>query len=282
VLNTFFAKEKMKEFLLEDIGTGDLTVSSIFREDVKVSGEFIAKAEGILCGIEIPALVYEILGKATFTPFVEDGQKVCKGEVIGLAEGSVSTLLTGERVVLNLMQRMSGIATKTRKAIERLDDSSIKLCDTRKTAPGLRLFDKYAVKTGGGRNHRFGLYDGVMLKDNHLSYAGGLKEAVEKVRYIQGQMVKVEVEVETEEQLLKAIEAEVDIIMLDNRSPQEIFEWRKMIPDEILVEISGEITMENIHKFKGCGAQFLSMGELTHSVIALDISFLDAVGEKKI
>ncbi|MDR1473783.1 MAG: carboxylating nicotinate-nucleotide diphosphorylase [Lactobacillales bacterium] len=280
-MNELLAKEKIKEFLLEDLGTEDLTVSSIFSEDAQGSGEFIAKSDGIICGLKIPAMVYELLKDAVFTPLVAEGQHVYKGDVIGRAKGKIQTLLTGERVTLNLMQRMSGIATKVFKTIARLDDPTIQICDTRKTAPYLRLFDKYAVKVGGGKNHRFGLYDGVMLKDNHLSYAGGLKEAVEKVRHTQGHMVKIEVEIETKEQLLEAIEANVDVIMFDNRTPAEIKEWRKIVPKRILMEASGKITMETIHQLKGCGVDFISMGELTHSVEAFDISFLDMASKKK-
>jgi len=279
-LNELLAKEKIKKFLLEDIGTGDLTVSSIFSENAQGSGEFIAKSDGIICGLKIPAMVYELLKGAKFTSLVVEGQYVHQGDILGRAEGKIQTLLTGERVALNLMQRMSGIATKTAKAIEKLDDPTIQICDTRKTSPYLRLFDKYAVKVGGGKNHRFGLYDGVMLKDNHLSYAGGLKEAVKKVRQAQGHMVKIEVEIETKEQLLEAIEAKTDIIMFDNRTPAEIKEWRKIVPESILMEASGGITMETIHQFKGCGVDFISMGELTHSVEAFDISFLDTMSSK--
>jgi nicotinate-nucleotide pyrophosphorylase (carboxylating) len=280
-LNELLAKEKIKEFLLEDIGTGDLTVSSIFSKDAQGSGEFIAKSDGIICGLKIPAMVYELLKDAEFTPLVSEGQQVYKGDVLGHAKGKIQILLTGERVALNLMQRMSGIATKTAEAITRLDDPTIQVCDTRKSVPYLRLFDKYAVKVGGGKNHRFGLYDGVMLKDNHLSYAGGLKEAVEKVRNAQGHMVKIEVEVETKEQLREAIAAKADIIMFDNRTPAEIKEWRKIVPKSILVEVSGGITIKTIHQFKGCGVDFISMGELMHSVKAFDISFLDTMSEKR-
>jgi nicotinate-nucleotide pyrophosphorylase (carboxylating) len=280
-LNELLAKEKIKEFLLEDIGAQDLTVSSIFSEEAQGSGEFIAKSDGIICGLKIPTMVYELLKGADFTPLVLEGDQVHKGDVIGRAKGRVQTLLTGERVALNLMQRMSGIATKTAKAIAKLDDPTIQVCDTRKTMPNLRLFDKYAVKVGGGKNHRFGLYDGVMLKDNHLSYAGGLKEAIAKIRYSQGHMVKIEVEIETKEELLEAIEAKADIIMFDNRTPEEIKEWCKIVPKSILLEASGGITIKTIQQFKGCGVDFISMGELTHSVTAFDINFLDMLSKKK-
>ncbi|MDR1521441.1 MAG: carboxylating nicotinate-nucleotide diphosphorylase [Streptococcaceae bacterium] len=279
-MNDLLAKEKIKKFLFEDIGTEDLTVSSIFSENTQGSGEFIAKSDGIICGLKIPAMVYELLKDADFTPLVVEGQQVYKGDIIGRAKGKIQTLLTGERVALNLMQRMSGIATKTAKAIAKLDDPTIQVCDTRKTMPYLRLFDKYAVKVGGGKNHRFGLYDGIVLKDNHLSYAGSLKEAVKKVRRIQGHMIKIEVEVETKEQLLEAVKANVDIIMFDNRTPAEIKEWRKIVPKSILLEASGGITIKTIHQFRGCGVDFISMGELTHSVDAFDLSFLDPLNKK--
>ncbi|MFZ2802497.1 MAG: carboxylating nicotinate-nucleotide diphosphorylase, partial [Lactococcus chungangensis] len=161
-----------------------------------------------------------------------------------------------------------------------LNDATIKICDTRKTAPGLRYFDKLAVKIGGGFNHRSGLYDGVMLKDNHIAYAGSISKAVEKVRQQIGQMVKIEVEIETEAQLLEAIDAKADIIMFDNRTPEQVAAWTKLVPETILTEISGGITLDNLADYAHTGADYLSLGALTHSVIAFDISFNSQNGEK--
>lgn len=178
------------------------------------------------------------------------------------------------------MQRMSGIASQTNFAVKQLDDSAIRICDTRKTAPGLRAFDKYAVQTGGGFNHRNGLYDGVMLKDNHIAFSGGITSAVSTVREKLGHMVKIEVETETAEQVKEAVQAGADIIMFDNRTPEEIKQLVKLVPPHITTEISGNVTLENIHRYKGSGANYLSLGSLTHSVRAFDISFNSKGGIK--
>ncbi len=275
------AKEQLKTFLIEDIGTGDLSADLIFDENEQSSGVFVAKSDGIIAGLEVAQQVYDLLGQnAIFIPVVADGASVKKGEIIGRATGHIRTLLTGERVILNLLQRMSGIATFTHTAIETLNDPTIKICDTRKTAPGLRYFDKLAVKIGGGFNHRVGLYDGVMLKDNHIAYAGSITKAVEKVRQQIGQMVKIEVEIETEEQLHEAIAAKADIIMLDNRTPEQVAAWTKLVPEGILTEISGGITLANLADYSQTGADYLSLGALTHSVLAFDISFNSQNGAK--
>ncbi len=275
------AKEQLKTFLIEDIGTGDLSADLIFDAHEQASGVFVAKAEGIIAGLEVAQQVYDLLSQdATFIPTVADGDRVKKGEIIGRGTGNIRTLLTGERVILNLLQRMSGIATFTDIAIQTLNDSTIKICDTRKTAPGLRYFDKLAVKIGGGFNHRVGLYDGVMLKDNHIAYAGSNSKAVKKVREQIGQMVKIEVEIETEAQLLEAIDAKADIIMFDNRTPEQVAAWTKLVPETILTEISGGITLDNLADYAHTGADYLSLGALTHSVLAFDISFNSQNGEK--
>lgn len=259
------AKEQLNAFLIEDIGTGDLSSDLIFDAHEQASGIFIAKADGIIAGIEVAQQVYDLLGQdATFIPAVADGDSIKKGEIIGRSTGNIRTLLAGERVILNLLQRMSGIATFTHTAIQTLNDATIKICDTRKTAPGLRYFDKLAVKIGGGFNHRSGLYDGVMLKDNHIAYAGSISKAVEKVRQQIGQMVKIEVEIETEAQLLEAIDAKADIIMFDNRTPEQVAAWTKLVPETILTEISGGITLDNLADYAHTGADYLSLGALTH------------------
>lgn len=273
-MNTLQIKKALESFLLEDIGQGDLSTDLVFSQNTRGTGQFLVKETGILSGMDIPNLVYELLGEeVSYTALKQDGDYVEKGTVIATVSGSVRGMLTGERVILNLMQRMSGIATLTNQAVRQLNDSSIRICDTRKTAPGLRLFDKYAVTCGGGYNHRIGLYDGVMLKDNHIAYAGGILPAVKRVRSQLGHMVKIEVEIETKEELLEAIQAECDVIMFDNRSPREVKEFQKLVPSSILTEISGGITLETISTYQGTGANYLSLGFLTHSVKALDISF---------
>lgn len=193
---------------------------------------------------------------------------------MGKSVGNVKTLLAGERVSLNMMQHMSGIATKTKKAIDLLDDDSIKLCDTRKTTLGLRMFDKYAVMIGGGHNHRFDLTGALMLKDNHIALAGSIKNCVENIRKHIVPLTPIEVEIETIDELKEAIDANVDVIMFDNQLPQTIRKWKEIVFAHVKVEASGGIRFSTIASFKGCGADFLSMGELTNEVEPLDISFL--------
>ena len=203
----------------------------------------------------------------------KDGDSVDIKERIAEVEGPTQVLLSAERVILNLVQHLSGIATSTAEVIRFLDDPTIEIVDTRKTLPGLRVLQKYAVTCGGGKNHRFRLDDGVMIKDNHIKAAGSITKAVELVRSNIGHMVKIEVETESEDQVLEAVTAKADVIMLDNRTPKEIKELVKLIPDEILVEVSGGITPNTISSFKDCGADVISLGWLTHSVKAMDISF---------
>jgi len=191
----------------------------------------------------------------------------------------VRSILTGERVILNLLQRMSGIATITHKAVALLGSSHTRICDTRKTTPGMRMLEKYAVRAGGGYNHRFGLYDGVMLKDNHIAHAGSILDAVVKVREQVGHMVKVEVEIENKSQLLEAIEAGADVIMFDNCSPEVIKGWIPLVPAHIVTEASGGITLGTLHSFRDSGVDYISLGALTHSAGSIDIS-LDLLTER--
>ncbi|HGM4083717.1 TPA: carboxylating nicotinate-nucleotide diphosphorylase [Listeria monocytogenes] len=280
-MNSILMNQAIQAFLLEDIGQHDLSAETVFPRDTIGEGVFLAKETGILCGISIPPKVYELLGgNIQFEAYKKDGDWIQKGDIIAAVTAPVRTLLSGERVILNLMQRMSGIASQTNFAVKQLDDSAIRICDTRKTAPGLRAFDKYAVQTGGGFNHRNGLYDGVMLKDNHIAFSGGITSAVSTVREKLGHMVKIEVETETAEQVKEAVQAGADIIMFDNRTPEEIKQLVKLVPPHITTEISGNVTLENIHRYKGSGANYLSLGSLTHSVRAFDISFNSKGGIK--
>ncbi|EAE6700829.1 TPA: carboxylating nicotinate-nucleotide diphosphorylase [Listeria monocytogenes] len=280
-MNSILMNQAIQAFLLEDIGQYDLSAETVFPRDTMGEGVFLAKETGILCGISIPPKVYELLGgNIQFEAYKNDGDWIQKGDIIAAVTAPVRTLLSGERVILNLMQRMSGIASQTNFAVKHLDDSTIRICDTRKTAPGLRAFDKYAVQTGGGFNHRNGLYDGVMLKDNHIAFSGGITSAVSTVREKLGHMVKIEVETETAEQVKEAVQAGADIIMFDNRTPEEIKQLVKLVPPHITTEISGNVTLENIHRYKGSGANYISLGSLTHSVRAFDISFNSKGGIK--
>lgn len=281
-MNILKARQLLKIFLDEDIQTGDLSTELVFEKDQKGEGVFIAKSDGIMAGEKVIYLTYEAYGEnVEVNNLKHDKEILKKGDVIAEVKGNVYTLLSCERLILNIMQRMSGIATMTNKAIKLLDDETIRICDTRKTMPGLRFLDKYAVTCGGGFNHRFGLYDAVMLKDNHIQFAGGISNAIKLVKGKVGHTVKVEVEVEQREQVIEAVEAGADIIMFDNRTPEQIKEFVQLVPKHIVTEASGGINLNNISSFKGCGVNYISLGALTHSVMPVDISFYSKDGVKE-
>lgn len=265
-------KQRLEAFFIEDIGHGDLTSSLIFGDQV-CEAVIHSKNSGIFAGSDTIRAGFALLDESIEVEMCsKDGEFLAPGTVIATIKGRTQALLTGERVVLNLIQRMSGIATLTRECVNRLDDSGIRLCDTRKTTPGLRMFEKYAVRIGGGYNHRFGLYDGIMIKDNHIAACGSIKEAVAKVRSAAGHMVKIEVEIEQEEQLREAIAAGADVIMFDNCSPYIVRKFAALTPPHIVTEASGGITPDNLPSFRGTGVDCISLGFLTHSVRSLDIS----------
>lgn len=272
-MNLLKLKKQLNAFLLEDVGDRDITSETIFPPHQKGRGIFLAKEDGMIAGLQIIKEVYCLLDPTIKIDLkFSDGDKVKYGDVIAEVDGPVVQLLTGERVILNLLQRMSGIATVTNKCVETLNDPAIQICDTRKTTPGLRMVDKYAVRVGGGKNHRYGLYDGVMIKDNHISFAGSISKAVQKVREVIGHMVKVEVETETKSQVHEAVAAGADVIMFDNRSPEEVKEFSTYVPDHIVTEASGGITLNNLSPYAQTGVDYISLGFITHSVCALDIS----------
>jgi nicotinate-nucleotide pyrophosphorylase (carboxylating) len=272
-MNTLKLRSLLEQFFIEDIGEQDITSDLIFPHDTKGEIVFLSKDNGIFCGEEIIKTGFKLLNQDIETQvFVKDGQAIEFGQKLATAAGKISDLLKGERVVLNLIQRMSGIATLTRKAVDTLDSGHTKICDTRKTTPGLRMLEKYAVTKGGGYNHRFGLYDGIMIKDNHISFAGSISHAVESVRSKAGHMVKVEVEVETEDQVREAVSAGADVIMFDNRTPEEIKELIKLVPPGFITEASGGIQLSNLAGYRDTGVNYISLGFLTHSYKALDIS----------
>ncbi len=272
-MNKLKLRQQLEQFFIEDIGERDVTSDLIFGEQEQGEIVFLAKEDGIFCGKDVICTGFRLLNdQIAIDMNVNDGDAFQKGDRLAVARGPVSDLLKGERVVLNLVQRMSGIATMTRKAVEILGDSKTRIADTRKTTPGLRMLEKYAVRTGGGFNHRFGLYDGVMIKDNHISFAGSITSAIQKVRKSLGHMVKIEVEIETKEQLLEAIEARADVIMFDNRKPEEIKEWISLVPEGIITEASGGINLENLADYKNTGVDVISLGFLTHTIKSLDIS----------
>lgn len=264
----------LQQFFLEDIGEGDVTTQTLFDSNDSGKGKFIVKEDGIISGMDIVRQGYMLLDPMiNITPLVKDGDQVKKGQVIIEIEGPMQPLLTGERVVLNLLQRMSGIATLTRKAVVALNSQHTKISDTRKTTPGIRMLEKYAVTCGGGVNHRFGLYDAVMIKDNHIAKMGSISKAVEKVKETIGHMVKIEVETESYEQVLEAVMCRADVIMFDNCSPEQIRTYSQAVPEHIITEASGGITLETLPDYRSTGVDIISLGFLTHSAKSLDISF---------
>ncbi|UII55023.1 carboxylating nicotinate-nucleotide diphosphorylase [Cytobacillus spongiae] len=272
-MNKLKLRLQLEQFFIEDIGERDVTSELIFGEKERGEIVFIAKEAGVFSGEEVIRTGFRVLDEdSDVVLYVHDGEIVSRGQQLAKVTGHIANLLKGERVVLNLVQRMSGIATITNEAVRKLGDSIVKIVDTRKTTPGLRMLEKYAVRCGGGYNHRFGLYDAVMIKDNHISFAGSIEAAVAKVKAELGHMVKVEVEVETKEQMFEAIKANVDVIMFDNRKPTEINEWLPFVPEGFTTEASGGITLENIHEYGLTGVDCISLGFLTHSAKALDIS----------
>ena len=257
----------------EDIGNGDITTNNIVPENTLASASMTAKADGIIAGLDIAEMVFRKLDEnLIWNPKIKDGDRVVIGDVILEMKGTFRALLTGERLALNLMQRMSGIATETAKYVAEAKGTKVKILDTRKTVPGLRTFDKYAVKMGGGTNHRIGLYDMVMIKDNHIKIAGSITKTVEQVRKAIPSDIKVEVETTNLVEVKEALRAEADIIMLDNMSNELMTEAVQLINGEALVEASGNMNLERIAGVAKTGIDFISIGALTHSVMALDIS----------
>jgi len=274
-MNKLKLQSMLKQFFNEDIGDGDLSSDLLFSPSDQGSFTFYAKEYGIFCGAEIIQIGFTLLDPSlNITLLKQDGEKIEIGDELARIEGSLQNLLSGERVILNLVQRMSGIATNASKAVELIKGTEAKICDTRKTIPGLRMLDKYAVRTGGAFNHRGGLYDCIMLKDNHIALAGSISKALQTAKSKIGHTVKIEVEIETKEQLQEAIAAGADIIMFDNRTPVEISNWLELVPPHIITEASGGITLENLRAYAESGVEYISLGALTHSVKALDISAL--------
>ncbi|HPA70931.1 MAG: carboxylating nicotinate-nucleotide diphosphorylase [Spirochaetes bacterium] len=259
--------------LREDIGAGDITTGAIFNGTEPGSARVVAKEEGVFCAGGIPALVYGELNPSVAIKFsADDGSAVRPGDTVLELSGPVSAILTGERTVLNFLQRMCGIATAVSRACRLLEGTGIRLLDTRKTAPGMRVLDKYAVRTGGGTNHRFGLHDMVMIKDNHIRAAGGIREAVARVRRVHGSKYKIEVEATNLDEVRDALEAGAGIVMLDNMDAGEMARAVELIGARAETEVSGNVTEERLASLRGLGISYISMGSLTHSVKAFDLS----------
>ncbi len=263
----------IRNALAEDIGTGDITTLSCIPEDAVSTGVLLAKDEGVVCGLSVAARVFALLDPhVTLTPRVEDGAAVAKGDILADIQGPSRSVLTGERTALNLLQRLSGIATRTRLAVDSISGTKTKIVDTRKTTPGLRVLEKYAVRCGGGGNHRFNLSDGILIKDNHIVAAGGITEAVRRVRRLAPHTLKIEVETENLAQIDEALAAGADIIMLDNMSLEEMRKAVAHIAGRALTEASGNMGDKDLRQVAETGVDFISIGALTNAVRALDIS----------
>ncbi len=259
--------------LEEDIGNGDITTLSVIPEGVTATGKYIAKESGVLCGIQIAERVYELIDDSVvFTKYFSDGDTVNKGDIIAEVSGKAISLLSGERVGLNLMQRLSGISTRTAEAVNAIKGYRAKIADTRKTTPGIRVLEKYAVRVGGGSNHRFNLADGVLIKDNHIAAAGSITNAVNNARKNAHHMLKIEVEVETFEQLDEALAVGADIIMLDNMTEENMTKAVEIIGGRAIAEASGNMGERNLADVAKTGVDLISIGALTHSVHSMDIS----------
>lgn len=267
------ADEYIKMALKEDINSEDVTTNAVMPDYKKAEVELICKEDGIIAGLQIFERVFTLLDAETSVDFrVKDGDAVKQGELLAVVTGDVRVLLSGERTALNYLQRLSGIATYTNTVSKLLEGSKTKLLDTRKTTPCMRIFEKYAVRVGGGHNHRYNLSDGVLLKDNHIDAAGGVKEAVEAARAYAPFVRKIEVETENLDMVKEAVEAKADIIMLDNMTPDEMAEAIRLIDGRAETECSGNITKENIKEITALGVDYVSSGALTHSAPILDIS----------
>lgn len=271
--------EILERALAEDLGAGDLTTDATIPEGLEATGSFLAKGALVVAGLPLLERLYELLDPAIrFEPLAAEGGLVARG-ALAEVRGSARVLLRAERTALNFLQRLSGIATLTRRFALRLEGTHARLLDTRKTTPGLRVLERYAVRVGGGTNHRFGLYDAVLIKENHAQLAGGVAEAVRRARAHYGSQ-KIEVEVRDDTEVRQGLEAGADVLLLDNMTPDEVRHCLRLIQGRAGVEVSGGITLENIRDYAEAGVDFISVGALTHSAPAVDISFdlVPAVG----
>ena len=266
-------------FLAEDIGRGDVTTQATVRPSLRGRGRFLAKQPLVVAGLEVAEAIFSNLEPGMeLEAFVYDGEKAESGQEFARIEGLAQVLLMGERTALNLIQRMSGIATMTRRYADAIEGTRAQVVDTRKTAPGLRLLDKYAVLIGGGRNHRFGLDDGCLIKDNHIALAGGIREAITRAQGSITHMLRIEVEVGSLDDLKEALDCGVDAILLDNMTPEQLAEAVAFVRGEpggegVLLEASGRVTLETVRAYAETGVDLVSVGALTHSAPAADISF---------
>jgi nicotinate-nucleotide pyrophosphorylase (carboxylating) len=271
--NNPLVKEIISLALKEDLGPGDITTDAVIKEKKRAKAKLIAKEEFILAGLPVFKAVFRQLSKdVVFEDLFKEGDLVRYGQVICYVDGPVSVILKAERTALNFLQRMSGIATAVRNFVKKVSHTKVKILDTRKTAPGMRLLDKYAVRIGGGSNHRLGLFDGILIKDNHISAIGSIKEAIQRAKSYAPHTLKIEVEVENLSQLREAIDSGADIVLLDNMGIEEIKKAVEIAKGKVLIEVSGGIKLSNIETIAATGVDFISVGEITHSVKGVDIS----------
>ncbi len=272
-LDKLYIHDIVMNALKEDMPLGDITTDNIIDEKAASKAEFLAKQDAVIAGLDVAKLVFEILSpEVEFTAFIKDGDKVKKGDIIAKVSGPTRALLKGERTALNFLQRLSAIATMSNRYAAKVKELPVKIADTRKTTPGLRILEKYAVSAGGGSNHRFSLSDGVLIKDNHIAAAGGITNAVNRVRESIPHTVKIEVEVESLEEVQEALDCNVDIIMLDNMTNVQMTEAVKLIDKRAVVEASGNISEETVYDVALTGVDIISVGKLTHSANSIDIS----------
>jgi len=267
------SEELVKNTLKEDLGRGDITGNLLFPPDLPAKAEIIAKDEGVIAGVDLARKVFLVVNPGVnFEYSITDGSRGRSGDIVIRLQGLARGILSGERVALNFLQHLSGVATLTSRFVEAVKPYPVKILDTRKTMPGLRLWEKYAVRLGGGINHRLGLDDGILIKDNHIRLCGGIKEAVKRIRQQAPHLMRIEVEAENLSQVKEALEAGVEIILLDNFSLKEIARAVEMVERKALLEVSGGITLANVREIAATGVNFISIGQLTHSAPALDMS----------
>jgi len=274
-VNPFIIDPILRRALEEDIGTGDVTTLATIEPGIQASAELVAKEEFVLAGINVARRVFQLLAAETaFENLLADGQPVKRGDVLAWIKGDAAVLLQGERVALNLLQRMSGVATLTAAFVRQVTGTPATIVDTRKTTPGLRVLEKYAVRMGGGGNHRMALYDAVLIKENHVAAAGGITAAVCRARQNVPHTQKIEVEVRNQEEVTEALEAGADILLLDNMSLAELSAAVELVGDRAVTEASGGVNLETVREIAETGVRLISVGALTHSYRAVDISML--------
>lgn len=274
-MNSFILDPILRNALEEDIGTGDVTTLATIEPGTQASAELVAKEDFVLAGVDVAQRVFQLISADTaFEKLISDGQNVKRGEVIAWIKGDAAVLLQGERVALNLLQRMCGVATLTSKFMQEVKGTQAVVVDTRKTTPGLRVLEKYAVRMGGGGNHRMALYDAVLIKENHVAAAGGITAAVSRAKQRVPHTQKIEVEVRNQDEVAEALEVGADILLLDNMSLEELSAAVELVGDRAITEASGGVNLESVRSIAETGVRLISVGALTHSYRAVDISML--------